>query len=112
MIEAGPQTTYLPGESAALGAYLTHGGSALLMFDLGYELEPGLAAVLRKLSVRLPGQVVIDDKSHYGADTEMVAVTAYDPHPITRNISYTFYPGARPIVREPTSAGVVSAVSI
>jgi ABC-type uncharacterized transport system involved in gliding motility auxiliary subunit len=30
-------------------------------------------------------------------DAEMVAVTGYDPHPITRSASLTFYPGARPL---------------
>jgi hypothetical protein len=30
-------------------------------------------------------------------DAEMVAVTAYDPNPITRSLSMTFYPGIRPL---------------
>src|SRR4029077_4028675 len=34
---------------------------------------------------------------HYMADPEMVAVTGYDPHPITRSVSLTFYPGVRPL---------------
>jgi ABC-type uncharacterized transport system involved in gliding motility auxiliary subunit len=39
--------------------------------------------------------VVVDPKSHYATDQEMVTVTGYDPHPITRQVSLTFYPGIR-----------------
>jgi hypothetical protein len=96
-VDAGPRTTYLPGESAALERYLEQGGSLLLMYDLGFALEPQLEQLLRTLGVQLPQAVVVDAKSHYGADPEMVAVTAYAPHPITRNVSFTFYPGVRPL---------------
>ena len=54
---------------------------------------------LRTLGVRLPQAVVVDPRSHYGTDPEMVAVTAYEPHPITRSVSFTFYPGVRPLDR-------------
>jgi ABC-type uncharacterized transport system involved in gliding motility auxiliary subunit len=40
---------------------------------------------------------VIDPLSHYSTDPEMVAVTGYDPHPVTRGVSLTFYPGIRPL---------------
>jgi ABC-type uncharacterized transport system involved in gliding motility auxiliary subunit len=50
--------------------------------------------------------VVIDTGSHYGTDPEMVAVTAYEPHPITRNVSFTFYPGVRPLDLVPPAAGI------
>jgi len=96
-IDAGPRTTYLPGESAALERYLEQGGSLLLMYDLGFVLEPRLEQLLRTLGVRLPQAVVVDPRSHYGTDPEMVAVTAYEPHPITRSVSFTFYPGVRPL---------------
>lgn len=96
-VDAGPRTTYLPAESAALEAYLRQGGSLLLMYDLGFVLEPRLRQLMQTLGVRLQQAVVIDPKSHYATDPEMVAVTAYDPHPITRNVSFTFYPGIRPL---------------
>lgn len=105
-IDAGPRTTYLPGESAALERYLEQGGSLLLMYDLGFVLEPRLEQLLRTLGVRLPQAVVVDDRSHYGADPEMVAVTAYEPHPITRNVSFTFYPGVRPLDLVPPAEGI------
>ena len=106
VVDAGPRTTYLPAESAALEAYLRQGGSLLLMYDLGFVLEPGLEQLLQTLGVRLPQAVVIDPKSHYGTDPEMVAVTSYDPHPITRNVSFTFYPGIRALELTPPADGI------
>ncbi|MBI4696352.1 MAG: Gldg family protein [Gammaproteobacteria bacterium] len=109
VIDAGPRTTYVPAESAALQAYLADGGSALLLYDLGFVLEPGLAALIKQLGVALPQSVVIDPKSHYGTDPQLVAVTGYDPMPITRNVSYTFYPGVRPLELSAPAAGVQTA---
>ena len=105
-IDAGPRTTYLPAESAALERYLRQGGSLLLMYDLGFTLEPALEQLLETLGARLPQAVVVDAQSHYGTDPEMVAVTAYEPHPITRDVSFTFYPGVRPLELVPPAAGI------
>ena len=105
-IDAGPRTTYLPGESSALERYLQQGGSLLLMYDLGFALEPRLEQLLETFGVRLPQAVVVDARSHYGTDPEMVAVTAYEPHPITRNVSFTFYPGVRPLALVPPAEGI------
>lgn len=102
VINAGPRTTYLPGETAALRTYLARGGAALLMVDLGFVLEPGLNRLLADLGVALPPAVVVDPHSHYGTDSEMVAVTAYPTHAITKDISYTFFPGIRPLQLEAT----------
>ena len=46
MVDVNPRTTYLPGESELLVGYLARGGAALLMYDLGFVLEPRLAAAL------------------------------------------------------------------
>jgi len=97
VVAAGPRTTYLPGESDALGVFLRGGGAALLMLDLGFVLEPRLERLLGDLGLRLPQAVVVDPDSHYETDPEMVAVTGYPSHPITRRVSFTFYPGARPL---------------
>src|SRR5262249_21248421 len=51
VVDVNPRTTYLPGESDLLLGYLARGGSALLMFDLGFVLEPRLAAGLKALGV-------------------------------------------------------------
>jgi hypothetical protein len=94
---ASPRTGFLPAESAALRSYLEDGGSALFLFDLGFELEPGLSRLIADLGVRFEQEVVIDPLLHYQSDPEIVAVTGYDPHPITRSISLTFFPGVRPL---------------
>jgi hypothetical protein len=104
LIAASPRTTFLPAESAALRAYLAAGGSALLLFDLGFVLEPELERLVAELGVRAEQQVVVDPLSHYLNDAEMVAVTGYDPHPITRTLSLTFYPGIRPLTLLPQGA--------
>ena len=106
VINAGPRTTFLPAEARMLEAYLAQGGALLAMYDLGFVLEPGLAALIEKLGVRLPQSVVIDPKSHYATNPEMVAVTGYDKHAITRNVSLTFYPGMRPLELGAPVAGV------
>jgi hypothetical protein len=100
LIVANPRTTFLPAESAALEAYLLRGGALLAMLDLGFVLEPRLAALVAKLGVRLPQEAVVDPLSHYSTDAEMVAVTAYEPNPMTRSISMTFFPGIRPLATE------------
>ena len=72
-------------------------GPRLLLLDLGFVLEPGLARLIADLGVRPEQEVVVDPLSHYSTDPEMVAVTGYDPHPVTRSVSLTFYPGIRPL---------------
>jgi ABC-type uncharacterized transport system involved in gliding motility auxiliary subunit len=101
LIAANPRTTFLPAESAALRAYLRRGGSALLLLDLGFVLEPGLARLVAELGVRPEQEVVVDPLSHYSTNPEIVAVTGYDRHPITRSVSLTFYPGIRPLTMLP-----------
>ncbi|MFO1083252.1 MAG: GldG family protein [Reyranellaceae bacterium] len=106
VLVANPRTTFLPAESAALRSYLASGGSALLMLDLGFVPEVGLSSLLSDIGVRLEQQVVVDPLSHYQRDAEMVAVTGYDPHPITRTLSLTFFPGIRPLTLTRPAAGV------
>jgi ABC-type uncharacterized transport system len=106
LIAANPRTTFLPAESAALRSYLGSGGSALLLFDLGFVPEPGLSRLLSELGAQLEQQVVVDPLSHYQSDPEMVAVTGYEPHPITRTVSLTFFPGIRPLTLTQPVSGI------
>src|SRR5215207_6801868 len=110
---ASPRTLFVPAESAALRAYLERGGSVLFMFDLGFVLEPALARLTADLGMRFEQEVVIDPLSHFQSDPEVVAVTGYDPHPITRSTSLTLYPGVRPlaILRPPNTLRVVPLLS-
>lgn len=106
VIAASPRTTFLPEESEMLERYMKQGGALLAMFDLGFSLEPGLARLMHRLGIEMPQAQVIDEKSHYATSAEMVAVTGYDKHPATRSVSFTFYPGVRPLVLGEPDAGV------
>ena len=103
---ANPRTTFLPAESAAIEAYLRGGGSLLAMFDLGFVLESRLAQLIGQLGISFPQEAVVDPLSHYSSDSEMVAVTGYETSPITRNLSMTFFPGARPLAAQAPAEGV------
>ena len=106
LVLASPRTTLLPAESTALRAYLRGGGSALLLFDLGFVLEPELERLMADLGIRFEQQVVIDPLSHYQNDPELVAVAGYDRHAVTRSLSLTIYPGIRPLSLATPSPGV------
>jgi ABC-type uncharacterized transport system involved in gliding motility auxiliary subunit len=108
LVEAGPRTMYSPLESRALEDYLERGGSALLMYDIDFPVEPSLAALLAKAGIRLAEGVVTDPLDHYFTDEQMVAVTRYASHPITRGLALTFYPGARPLEALPLPGVTVS----
>jgi hypothetical protein len=109
VVDVNPRTTYLPGESELLLGYLARGGSALLLYDLGFVLEPGLAKSLASLGVTVEQDVVIDPLDHYSTDPEVVAVPVFEQHPITRNIALTFFPGIRSLTLSPPPPGVSSA---
>jgi hypothetical protein len=102
LVEANPRTMHSPPESAALEEYLSRGGAALLMLDPGFPVEPRLAALLENAGIRVGDGVVVDPLDHYFTDDQMVAVARYADHPITRGISLSFYPGARPLDVVPT----------
>jgi hypothetical protein len=106
LIAVNPRTTYLPAESELLARYLARGGSALLLYDLGFVIEPGLGRLLARVGVSLPQEIVIDPLDHYSTDRESVAVPVYEPHRITERIALTFYPGIRPIRLAPPPPGV------
>jgi ABC-type uncharacterized transport system involved in gliding motility auxiliary subunit len=99
---------YSPLESRVLEDYLARGGSALLMYDIDFPVEPSLAAMLAKAGIRLAEGAVTDPLDHYFTDEQMVAVTRYASHPITRGLALTFYPGARPLEALPLPSVTVS----
>src|SRR5262249_29572414 len=109
VLDANPRTTYLPGESDQLASYLARGGSALLMFDLGFVLEARLAAALAAVGVTFEQDVVIDPLDHYSTDPEVVAVPVYEPHVITQGLSLTFFPGIRALKLAPPPPGITSS---
>jgi ABC-type uncharacterized transport system involved in gliding motility auxiliary subunit len=106
LVMASPRTMFLPAESAGIETYLRGGGSLLAMLDLGFVLESRLADLFEQLGVTLPQEAIVDPLSHYASDSEMVAITGYEPVPLTRNLSMTFFPGARPLVPRAPVAGI------
>jgi hypothetical protein len=109
VVDAGPQSPYSDIESAALAAYLKTGGSALLMYDLGFQVAPEHAELLARLGLRLDQGVVVDPGLHYASDHEMVAVTAYESHPVTERMSFSFYPGIRSLQQIQPADGITTS---
>ena len=108
VVVAGPRAPWAPAESVALRRHLADGGATLLLLDVGFTPDPGLASLLSALGVELRDAVVVDDVSHYGTDAQTVAVTGYEPHPITERVAYTFFPGVRPLGLSATTTAAVT----
>jgi gliding motility-associatede transport system auxiliary component len=105
VVEANPRTRYTPPEADVLRAYLANGGSLLMLVEPDYPVDESLAAVLAATGVRVADGVIVDPAEHYFADQQMLAVTRYTRHPITRGLALSIYPGARPV--ENAAAGEV-----
>jgi gliding motility-associatede transport system auxiliary component len=71
------------------------------MVDLAFPVEPGLAALLAQAGVQVGDGVVVDPLDHYFTDEQMVAITRYTTHAITRGLALSFYPGVRPLAALP-----------
>jgi hypothetical protein len=109
-VEGGPRTRYAPPESEALAAYLGAGGSALLLLEPGFAVDERLGALLARAGVRVDDGVVVDPLDHYFTDEQMVAISRYAAHPITRGLALSFYPGVRPV--EPIDAAGVRSLAL
>jgi len=69
-----------------------------------------LGTVLAEAGVRIGNGVIVDPVDHYFTDQQMLAVTKYASHPVTRAQALSFYPGARPV--EPAPREGVRAVAL
>ena len=84
---AGPRKELLEPELQALTAYLARGGHLLLLLDP--ETVPGFAPFLQRYGLELADDVVIETNALgrlFGGDYHMPAVTAYEPHAITKDL--------------------------
>jgi hypothetical protein len=97
LIDANPRTPHAPPEADILRRYLQTGGSYMLLVEPDFVIEAGLAALLAEAGARVGEGVVIDPADHYFTDEQMVAVTRYASHPVTRAQALSVYPGARPV---------------
>jgi hypothetical protein len=97
LVEANPRTRYTGPDSDVLLAYLKRGGSLLMLIEPDYPIDETLAAVLAEAGIRPGDGFVVDPVDHYFTDEQMIAVSKYVHHPITRSLALSIYPGARPV---------------
>jgi hypothetical protein len=97
LVEANPRTRYTGADSDVLLAYLKGGGSLLMLIEPDYLIDETLAAVLAEAGIRPEDDFVVDPVDHYFTDEQMIAVSKYARHPITRGLALSIYPGARPV---------------
>jgi len=97
LVEANPRTRYAPPEAQLLREYLDRGGSLFMLIEPDYPIDESLATVLGRAGVRIGDGVIVDPLDHYFTDEQMLAVTRYAPHPVTRGLALSVYPGARPV---------------
>ena len=97
LVEANPRTRYTGPDSDVVRAYLERGGSLMMMIEPDYAVDETLASVLAEAGVRLGDGFVVDPVGHYFTDDQMIAVTKYARHPITRALALSIYPGVRPV---------------
>jgi ABC-type uncharacterized transport system involved in gliding motility auxiliary subunit len=115
LVVAGPKTSILPPETAMIGQYLDNGGKVMLLLDA--DTDPQLDDVLKKWSVQLGKDIVIDVSGvgqMFGGGPLAPLVLSYGSHPITTTLSrsMTIFPNARSVkVGEGSNTGV-NAVSL
>jgi hypothetical protein len=109
LIVANPRTRYTAADSDVVRRFLERGGSLLMLIEPDYPVDATLASVLAEAGIRLGDGFVVDPADHYFTDEQMIAVTKYAAHPITRALALSIYPGARPVE---AIAGAQSATAV
>ncbi|MDA0237219.1 MAG: GldG family protein [Proteobacteria bacterium] len=90
---AGPQTPLMLSEVQWIDQYIKNGNNILFMLDP--FVKTGLEPIIEKLGVVLDNNLVLDPESHFWADISSPAVTNYNRHSITDDLTLTFFPGVR-----------------
>jgi ABC-type uncharacterized transport system len=103
LVLANPRTRYTAADSSLVRMFLERGGGLLMLIEPDYAVDETLALVLADAGVRLPDGFVVDPVDHYFTDEQMIAVTKYAAHPITRALALSIYPGARPVEAIPAT---------
>lgn len=96
LVIASPQLELLPGEVRLVRDYLEAGGNLLWLADPGET--GGMTSVAEYLGVEfLPGVIVDANTQLFGIQSpDVVLVTAYTPHPVTRELqAMTLFPHAQ-----------------
>jgi hypothetical protein len=110
LVDANPRTPHAPLEADILRRFLQAGGSYMLLVEPDFAIEPKLAGLLADAGTRTGEGVIVDPVDHYFTDEQMIAVTRYTNHPVTRAQALSIYPGARPV--EPVPAPGVKATAL
>jgi hypothetical protein len=110
LVEANPRTRYTGADSNVLRAHLERGGSVLMLVEPDYAVDETLASLLAEAGIRLDDGFVVDPVDHYFTDEQMIAVTGYARHPITRGLALSIYPGARPVATVPAAAATAAVL--
>jgi hypothetical protein len=110
LVDANPRTPHAPPEADILRRYLRAGGSYMLLVEPDFAVEPTLAGLLTEAGARIGAGIIVDPIDHYFTDEQMIAVTHYANHPVTRSQALSFYPGARPV--EPVPGRDVNATAL
>lgn len=106
LVEVNPHTRFSPPETGLLRDYLARGGSLFLAIEPDYDVDDSLKALLADAGVNVGNGYVVDPNGHYFTDDQMIAVSKYASHPVTRGLAMSIYPGVRPVAAiEPTAAG-------
>lgn len=106
LIHAGPREPYPLATVRSLRRYLRSGGSALLLYDLEFAPGSALQALLAETGISLLPGAVSEPTSHLEHKPTLVAVTGYAPHPATREVSLSLFPGVRPLHVGAPAAGL------
>jgi len=101
LVDANPRTPHIPAEADLLRAYLERGGNYMLLVEPDFPVDERLGTVLAEAGARIGNGVIVDPIDHYFTDEQMIAVTKYANHPVTRAQALSFYPGARPVEPAP-----------
>lgn len=100
LVLAGPKASFLPPETAMIGQYLDGGGKAMFLLDP--ETDPQLDDILKKWSIELGKDFVLDFSAVgqlFGGGATAPLVLNYGAHPITENFrrTMTIFPEARSV---------------
>lgn len=103
VVMAGPRTSPGMGVVRQLRDYLERGDALWLMLEPEFIPGAPFADLLSDLGIALPPAVIREPRQHLNGDAGMLAMTAYEPHPITRRLALSTLPGVRPLSLLPGS---------